>query len=98
MIAVQIGDIKKDITHASAAWLHEQIARRRRDGEPVCVQVFVDRGDVHIRLATPDCLTKKGGRLPSLAEKKLFDLWQRHGLNDSGFTGDNLMAFLKQVS
>lgn len=98
MIEVQIDSIKKDIEDVHPSWLQEQLARRRRDSEPVCVQVFIDRPQVHMRLYTPDCPSTGGGRPATPRENEIFELWESHRLNDPEFTGNNLWAFLKQVS
>ena len=39
-----------------------------------------------------------GGRPARPREKAIFDLWDQRGLYDSGFTGGNLIAFLKQLN
>ncbi len=98
MIEVQIGSIKKNLEEVNAGWINEQLARRRRDDEPVCVQVFIDKSPLNMRLATPDCPSRVGGRAATPRENNIFELWERHRMNDSNFTGGNLMAFLRQVS
>jgi hypothetical protein len=98
MIEVQIGDIKKNVEDASPRWINEQLTRRRRNGEPVCVQVIIDKPQVHMRLTTPDCSRTMGSRTATPREQEMFDLWERHRLNDPDFSGGNLVAFLKRIT
>ncbi len=98
MIQVQIGGITKDVKDVSSSWLHEQLDRRRRDNQPVCVQVRIDTPQVRMTLRTPDCPSPAGGREANPQEKRIFELWEKLRLNSSEFTGGNLMAFLRQVA
>ena len=98
MIEVQIGAIKKKLEDASSRWINEQISGRRRDGGPVCVQVFIDKPQVRMRLTTPDCPSTVGTRKASTREQEIFELWDKHRMNEPDFNGGNLVAFLKQVA
>ena len=98
MISVQIGNEKRDINDARPSWIREQLERRRRVGEPVCVQVFIDRPALHMRLSTPDCPRVAGGREATAQEQSIFDLWEERRLNNPNFTSGNLIAFLNQIS
>lgn len=98
MIEVQIGNTKKNLEHTNPSWINEQLDRRRRESELICVQVFMDRPQMHIRLSTPDCPPVTGGRSATPQEQELFDMWEKRGLNDANFASGNLVAFLKQVS
>lgn len=98
MIEVQIGTIKKKLEDIQESWINEQLARRRRDGEPVCVQVFIDKPQVHMTLTTPDCPSTVGGRTATPLEQEVFELWERRKLNRPDFTDGSLIAFLKQVA
>lgn len=98
MIEVQIGNDKRNLKDASPSWINEQLERRRREGGAVCVQVFVNRPQMYIRLSTPCCPPTIGGRSATPQEQELFDLWEQRGLNNSNIVGGNLMAFLRQVS
>ncbi len=97
MITVQIGDEERDIADAPPSWIKEQIARRRSNSDPVCVQIHIQKGQLDTRLITPDCPSGKG-RAPSPLEREIFDLWTKHRLNQSDFTGENLLHFLREVS
>lgn len=98
MIEVKIDDTKKNLEDINPSWIHEQLERRRSEDEPVCVRVFIDRPQVHIRLSTPDCPSVAGGRSATPQEQELFDLWEKRNLNDTNFASGNLVAFLRQVS
>lgn len=99
MVEVQIGDVKKDIKDAPPpSWIREQLDRRRREGESVCVQVFIDKSPLHMRLATPDCPRAVGTRRATAQEQEIFNLWEIRRLNNPDFTSGNLIAFLRQIS
>lgn len=98
MIEVQIGSEKRGIKDASPSWIREQLDRRRREGDRVCVQVFIDKPSLHMRLTTPDCPSTGGGRPPTAQEQKIFDLWKKRRLDNPDFTSGNLIAFLRQIS
>ncbi len=98
MIRIRIGETEKEFGSADESWINQQINRRRAEGQTVCVRVTVHEGDLNMVLSTPSCVTSGGGgRPPSPREKELFDLWNQRGLNDTDFTGGNLVAFLKQL-
>lgn len=98
MIRVRIGGIEKDERDVKERWINEQLSRRREDNGSVCVQVTIDKPPLHMGLSTPGCPVGGGGRPPSSQEQRIFELWDKHKLNSSDFTGGNLIAFLKQVS
>jgi hypothetical protein len=98
MIKVRIGSIEKDVQDVRESWINEQLHRRRREDESVCVQVTVNKSPLNMVLSTPSCSGTGGGRAPNAREQRIFELWDKHKLNRSDFTGDNLIAFLKQVS
>ena len=97
MITVKIGTDERDMTEGiDEQWINQQIARRREDGEQVCVRITIHEGEVNVNLATPTCTGGSvGGRRPNGAELEIIELWNRRGLNEVQFTGGNLVAFLK---
>ena len=98
MIRIQIGDVERELASADEHWIIQQINRRRADGQKVCVRVTIHEGDLNMVLSTPTCgVSGGGGRPPRPREKEVFDLWNQRGLNDTDFTGGNLVAFLKQL-
>jgi hypothetical protein len=49
-------------------------------------------------LATPGCSRNGiGGRPPNAHEKAIFDLWEKCGLNETGFAAGRVIAFLAQL-
>lgn len=79
-------------------WVLEQINRRRRDGEKVCVRVSINEQPIHVSLSTPGCPgIGGGGRLPNEDEEKVLDLWDKLGLNKVDFGGGSLIAFFRQL-
>ena len=98
MIRIKIGDNERDLVRADEQWINQQINRGRADGQTVCVRVIVKKGDLNMRLSTPTFGTSGGGRRSANPhEREVFALWNELGLNDAGFTGGNLVAFLKQL-
>lgn len=98
MIRVQIGGSERELPNVTENWVNQQINRRRSDGHSVCVRVNIKNDLLNMTLSTPTCPTGSGGRPPNRHEKAVFDLWEKLGLNKEGFTGGNLIAFLKQVN
>lgn len=98
-IRVRIGTSERYLDDADEIWINEQINCRRQDKQLTCVRVFIKDSFVNMVLSTSDCSGSEGGsRLPNSKEKRVFDLWNRSGLNRSEFYAGNLIAFLKQVS
>ena len=98
MIRVRIGNIEKELEDVRESWVNEQLNRRRRDNGSTCVRVTIHKPPLNMVLSTPSCATNGGGRAPNDRERKIFDLWDRHKLSSSDFTGGNLIAFLRQIS
>lgn len=99
MIKVKIGSEERNLEDVTPGWIKEQIIRRRRDGETICVRVFIEKDPLHMSLSTTDCPATAGPRrLPKPQERRVFELWDRLGLNEADFAAGQLIAFLKQVS
>ncbi len=98
MIKILIGTEERNIDDASEEWINKQINRRRKDGVPVCVKVIFDTPDLKMGLSTPDCNNSGGGgRPPNSKESTVLDVWDKMHLGTAGFTGGNVVAFLKQI-
>jgi hypothetical protein len=98
MVTVRIGSETRQLGEADEGWINQQLARRRRDGQDVCVEVLVQTSGLNLKLATPGCGSVGGaGRPPNSNEREVFELWDKRGLDSSDFTGGNLVAFLKQL-
>jgi hypothetical protein len=97
MIKVRIGNTEKELGDVSESWINEQLSRRRRDGESICVQVTIHKPPLNMVLSTPGCSGTGGGRAPNAREQRIFELWEKLKLNSSDFIGGHLIAFLKQI-
>jgi len=97
MIEIQINGSKKSIDENYESWVNQQINNRRKEGQIVCVRVFIKKGYLNLVLSSREC-PPRGGRPPRTEEEKaIVKLWDKFGLNTSDFHGGNLVAFLKQV-
>jgi hypothetical protein len=49
-------------------------------------------------LSTPHCSHRHGGgRRPNEKEQEILKIWESEHLNDTAWTADNLIAFVKRV-
>jgi len=98
MIKIKIGSAETTVENVDEQWINQQINRRRADGAVVCVQIIIRELDIDMRLSTPSCGGRGGGRrLPNHREKEIFNLWSARGLDQPEFTGGAVVAFLHQV-
>ena len=99
MSTIQIGGNQRPLHEAEPQWINQQINARRREGQPVCVQINISGAGANLRLATPTCVSAGGGggRRPNRLESEIFELWERMGLNESDFPGGKVVAFIKQL-
>lgn len=98
MIRITIGDSERLLEQVAPSWLHQQIDGRREVGEKVCVRVSIKTGNLDMLLSTPECASSGGGgRRPNRDEQKLFDLWEKRGLNSNNFIVGQLNAFLNEI-
>ena len=76
-----------------------QINRRLADDLRVCVKVQVREGSINMILSTPQCALAPGNtRPPTSEEQRIFDLWEKLGLDKQGFAGGQVVAFLQQLA
>ena len=101
MITIQIADSSRVLTDPKELeenWVNEQINGRRKDSLAVCVRVTIKTNELNMVLTSAECGgTGGGGRPPKSAEKRIFDLWEKLGMNKSDFHGGELIAFIKQL-
>ena len=101
MISVTIGGYKRkfsSVGDVDEEWINQQINRRHGDGRAVCVQVVIEEPPIDVQLTTPACSVMAGyGRQANPEEREVLQLWKKHGLDEEGFTGGNVIAFFKQL-
>ncbi|MHC4720133.1 MAG: hypothetical protein ACYSYT_06630 [Planctomycetota bacterium] len=98
MVTIKIGTTERNINEADPGWINQQIVRRRKDKQPVCVRVTIHEDSVNMVLTTPDCSAGGGRRPPNSKENNIIELWDKHRLNTNDFTGGNLVAFIKKLA
>jgi hypothetical protein len=100
MIRIEINGTERHMEDARESWVNEQINRRLRENQPICVRVWVEKKpEVDLVLSTPDCPPSGGsGRGLTRRENEISELWKKRRLSEPGFTGGNLWAFLRQAS
>lgn len=98
MITIRISTDTRPLAEATESWINEQVNRRRRDEQNICVGVTINTSGINVSLATPGCGKSPGGGRPANGnELEIIDLWAKRGLSSSDFTAGNLIAFLKQL-
>lgn len=90
--SVQLGDF-------TPRWLYGQLQHHSeaQPGQPVCVRVAIEAGDVQLNLATPGCGRSGGGRPARPREAEVIGEWTSRGLSDAGWKPDSLLDFLAQL-
>lgn len=98
-IRIKIGGDERTLEEADESWVNQQINRRRDDRQVVCVQVTIQVPGLDMLLTTPTCGSRGGaGRPPNEHERRVFELWQKHHLDQPNFSGGDVVSFLKQLS
>ena len=98
MVTIKIGSAEQQLESLDEGWLLQQINRRRRDGERVCVIVEIDDSPINLIFATQGCARGGGSsRAFTAQEQRVIKLWNKHHLDEAEFQGGELMAFLKQL-
>lgn len=98
MVIIKLGSSEQRLESLDEGWLQQQISRRRREGESVCVRVEIDDSPINITLSTAGCAGGGGSsRSLTVQEQKVLDLWLKHHLSEPEFQGGELIAFLKQL-
>ena len=93
-----VGTESRSLDSWNEAEIVQAINRQRRDGQVVCVRLHLTESCADIRLATPQCAGGgAGGRAPTECERRLFDLWKKHHLNQADYSPGDLVSFLKQA-
>ena len=97
-IKVRIGEQELDLAEVSDSWIHDQLRRRRQDGQNVCLQVSIHTGSLNMLLSTPGCRGgEAGSRRATEREQRVFDLWERGGMGQAGFQAGDVVGFLQAL-
>ncbi|HUA67231.1 MAG TPA: hypothetical protein VMA13_01675 [Candidatus Saccharimonadales bacterium] len=98
MSTIQIGESQHNFCDVTESWLHQQVGRRKDDGQNVCARVMINNGSVNVALSTPECSRSFGvGRKPNEREGEIIRLWDKLHLNSTHWTAGNLVAFVKEA-
>jgi hypothetical protein len=98
MITVTVAGIEQSLEGLSESWLHEQIKRRQKAGEPVCVQVVVHTPEIKVGVSSAACPMGPGGsRRPKPKEQQVLDLWSQFDLGQGDLNSGKLVAFLQRL-
>jgi len=98
MVTIKIGSSMQQLDSLDEGWLLQQINRRRKTGDSVCVILEIDEPPVVLNFATKDCRLGGGASRPlTTQERQVIDLWNKHHLGEAEFQVGELMAFLKQL-
>lgn len=95
---VRIGGDERDLSEArDTDWIAHGVNRRLADGLRVCIEVVIHEPSCNVRLSTPGCSSRDGGRPPTDEEAVFIDLWCRHGLNREDYTVGNVLSFFQEL-
>ena len=97
MITIKIGEDVRTWNKNEADWINQQISGRRAAGDFYCVRVSIREPGITIDFSTANCYSSGSG-VPNFNYRELavIELWKKCGLNESDFSGGNLISFLKQ--
>ena len=59
-ITIRIGSETRNFDDATESWITEQINRRKKDLQSICVEVTIHTSGLNIRFATPGCHASGG--------------------------------------
>jgi len=98
MIKVIINEQDRIWDSSQAGWLNGTINELQKAGEPVCVRVLIEYGDINLCLSAGSCPTGgAGGRKLNARELDIVEHWNRLNIEDTPLDGGKFVAFLSQV-
>lgn len=78
MIKVIINEQDRIWDSSQAGWLNGTIKELQKAGEPVCVRVLIEYGDINLCLSAGTCNNSGGGGRPlNTHENKIVEHWNR---------------------
>lgn len=96
MISIEVNGENRNWTDVGPNWVTQQITRRRRDGQTVCVRVRVS--ELGATWSTPTCGGRGGGGGPVSSEvRHVSELFSQHGLDQDDFSPGSVIAFLRAL-
>jgi hypothetical protein len=99
MKTITIGNSdSRDISPLDTGWLRDRIRELRSRKMAVCVKIRINSPPVDILLKTPGCPSAPSQTRRSRPEEdRLFDLWERKGMNREDFEIDQLISFVREI-
>lgn len=97
MYTIRINGIEKH-DEVDEDWIKKRIISLQNDNVQVCVQIRIKNDNIDMMLSSGGCCSHNSGRRPpNLEEKRIFDLWEKHRLNNSDFPFGQLISFLHKL-
>lgn len=97
MYSIKINGIEKQ-DELDEGWIKKRIISLQNDNVQICIQVRIRKDNIDMMLSSGGCSSHNSGRRPpNLEEKRIFELWEKHRLNNSEFPYGQLISFLHQV-
>jgi hypothetical protein len=98
-VTVQIGDTVLDLSAVTQSWLEDQIGRRKRDHQPICVVLRIQEPGLDIKLATQACGSSGGGggRPPNPREQDIITLWNDRNISAGDFSAGHFYSFIQHL-
>jgi hypothetical protein len=97
-VTVQIGDNTLDLNDVTQSWLEDQISRRKRDHQAVCVVVTIKAAGADMKLASDPCGNRgPGGRPARDKEPEILKLWNDGHFSTGDFSAGHFYSFLQHL-
>ena len=97
-IALRIGGEEKEYASVTEGWIRDQLDRRTRDSQSLCVQLLIKGPSVDLLFSSPGCGSSGGGsRQLTPGERRALEIWTDMHMNTTSFTHGNVFAMLRRV-
>ncbi|HAS13826.1 MAG TPA: hypothetical protein DCS01_00840 [Idiomarina abyssalis] len=98
MIKVIINEQERIWDSSQAGWINGTINELQKAGEPTCVRVLIEYGNINLCLSAGACSKSSGGGRPlNTHEAEMVDYWEQLSVESSPLNGGKLIAFLNQI-